>query len=216
MRKMDTIRPETFTADQEWFLCRHVVTEATSTVKNRGEQCQRLSTLPTLSAMSRERNGYYLWNIAMIIFLIDVAVIFCFQVCCITELTYYFILDVTGQIRLSGLVFLGCMAIEIAVAAVIPDTEMQKSFDRISLYVAVGVFVIIHIVALVFVVRKSRNRNRNLRESDKLFRERQQLVNKFAKEREQQKLTQERAKEEETSQQDKVLFVEASRSQGGR
>ena len=36
LKKADTIRPETFTADQEWFLRRHVVTEATSTVKTEG------------------------------------------------------------------------------------------------------------------------------------------------------------------------------------
>lgn len=66
MRKMDTIRPETFTADQEWFLCRHVVTEATSTVKTEGSSANDYP-LYHIKCHVKRKNGYYLWNIAMII-----------------------------------------------------------------------------------------------------------------------------------------------------
>lgn len=72
MRKMDTIRPETFTADQEWFLCRHVVTEATSTVKTEGSSANDYP-LYHIKCHVKRKNGYYLWNIAMII----VRTIFC-------------------------------------------------------------------------------------------------------------------------------------------
>ena len=57
---------------------------------------------------------------------------------------------------LSGLVFLGCMAIENAVAAVIPDPDDQKLFDKICLYVGVACFLCIHVVALIFVIIKVR------------------------------------------------------------
>jgi len=70
-------------------------------------------------------------------------------------------------------------------------------------------------VAVAFVITKSRRRNQKLTESEKCFRETLQLVKKLAKERE-QKIAQEPAKEhDETSDQDKITFVEASRPQGG-
>ena len=49
------------------------------------------------------------------------------------------------------------MAIENAVAASIPDPDKQKSFDRISLYFGIGCFVVIHIVAVAFVITKVRS-----------------------------------------------------------
>ena len=49
------------------------------------------------------------------------------------------------------------MAIENAVAASIPDPDTQKKFDRISLYFGVGCFVVIHIVAVAFVITKVRS-----------------------------------------------------------
>ena len=58
---------------------------------------------------------------------------------------------------LSGLVFLGFMAIENAVAAVIPDPDAPRLFDRICLYVGVGSFLCIHVVALTFVIIKVTN-----------------------------------------------------------
>ena len=57
---------------------------------------------------------------------------------------------------LSGLIFLGFMAIENAVAAVIPNPDDQKMFDRICLYIGIGCFVCIHVVAVVLVVVKVR------------------------------------------------------------
>lgn len=66
LKKADTIRPETFTADQEWFLCRHVVTEATSTVKTEGSSANDYP-LYHIRCHVKRKNGYYLWNIAMII-----------------------------------------------------------------------------------------------------------------------------------------------------
>lgn len=55
---------------------------------------------------------------------------------------------------LSGLVFLGFMAIENAVAAVIPDPAAQRLFDRICLYLGVACFLSTHVVALTFVIIK--------------------------------------------------------------
>lgn len=52
--------------------------------------------------------------------------------------------------------FLCCMAIENAVAATIPDPQKQKYFDRICIYVGLGCFLVIHIVAVVFVITKVR------------------------------------------------------------
>ena len=66
LRKADTIRPETFTADQEWCLCRHVVTEAASTVKTEGSSANDYP-LYHIKCHVKRKNGYYLWNIAMII-----------------------------------------------------------------------------------------------------------------------------------------------------
>ena len=48
------------------------------------------------------------------------------------------------------------MAIENAVAAVIPNPDDQKMFDRICLYIGIGCFLCIHVVAVVLVVVKVR------------------------------------------------------------
>ena len=66
LRRADTIRPETFTADQEWYLCRHVVTESTRTVKTEGSSANDYP-LYHIKCHVKRKNGYYLWNIAMII-----------------------------------------------------------------------------------------------------------------------------------------------------
>ena len=55
LKKADTIRPETFTADQEWFLCRHVVTEATSTVKTEGSSAKLMTTLCTIKVSCQKK-----------------------------------------------------------------------------------------------------------------------------------------------------------------
>lgn len=49
------------------------------------------------------------------------------------------------------------MAIENAIAASIPHYDTQKKFDRISLYFGIGCFVVIHIVAVAFVITKVRS-----------------------------------------------------------
>jgi len=48
------------------------------------------------------------------------------------------------------------MAIENAVAASISVPYTQKRFDRISLYFGIGCFLVIHIVAVAFVITKVR------------------------------------------------------------
>ena len=58
---------------------------------------------------------------------------------------------------MSGLVFLCCMAIENAVAASIPNPDTQKRFDRICLYFGIGCFLVIHILAVAFVIKKVRS-----------------------------------------------------------
>ena len=46
------------------------------------------------------------------------------------------------------------MAIENAVAAVVPNPDTQKWFDRICLYIGIGCFLCIHVVALIIVTKK--------------------------------------------------------------
>ncbi|XP_020630630.1 acetylcholine receptor subunit alpha-type acr-7-like [Orbicella faveolata] len=70
LRKADTIRPETFTADQEWYLCRHMVTKATITEKAEGISSPNDYPLYHITCHVKRKNGYYLWNMAMVIFLI--------------------------------------------------------------------------------------------------------------------------------------------------
>ena len=64
--KEDAIRSETFTAGQEWSLCSHVVTEADTTVRTEGSSENNYS-LYHMRCHVKRKNGYYLWNIAMII-----------------------------------------------------------------------------------------------------------------------------------------------------
>lgn len=236
-RKPDTLRPETFTADQEWHLCRNVVTESTSTVSSEGSSANDYP-LYHIKCHVKRRSGYYLWNITMIIFLISLLSFCSFSVeisspsdrlsvtltLLLTAVAFKFVvsqslptisyLTFLDKYVLCGLLFLGCMAIENAVAAIIPDVPTQKDFDQICLYVAVGCFVFIHGVFLVFVFDKSRARNRILSENDKKFREMLQSVKNYAMEREQRTIQEPEAKDVERSQQDKVLVVQASPNQG--
>ena len=64
MTKEDAIRTETFTADQEWFLCKHVVTEPASLSE---ENSANHYPLYYIRCHVKRKSGYYLWNIAMII-----------------------------------------------------------------------------------------------------------------------------------------------------
>lgn len=236
-RKPDTLRPETFTADQEWHLCRNVVTESTSTVSSEGSSANDYP-LYHIKCHVKRKSGYYLWNITMIIFLISLLSFCSFSVeisspsdrlsvtltLLLTAVAFKFVvsqslptisyLTFLDKYVLCGLLFLGCMAIENAVAAIIPDVPTQKHFDQICLYVAVGCFVFIHGVFLVFVFDKSRARNRILSENDKKFREMLQSVKNYAMEREQRTIQEPEAKDVERSQQDKVLVVQASPNQG--
>jgi len=229
LKKADTIRPETFTADQEWFLCRHVVTESTSTVKTEGSSANDYP-LYHIRCNVKRKNGYYLWNIAMIIFLIDMLSFCSFSVdvsepsdrlsvtltLLLTAVAFKFVvsqslptisyLTLLDKYVLSGLVFLCCMAIQNAVVAVIPSPDDQKLFDRICLYVGVSCFLCVHIVGLIFVVIKSKARNEALSKSEKMFREQQQRVNNYAMER-QKKLKQ---KPQETMEEGKVLIVDSN------
>jgi len=66
LRREDTIRTETFTADQEWYLCSHVVTEATSLEKKKGGS-RNCYPVYNIKCHVKRKYGYYLWNIAMII-----------------------------------------------------------------------------------------------------------------------------------------------------
>ena len=66
MNKNDAIRTDTFTADQEWFLCSHVDTEPTKT-ENTPRSSKNDYPLYNISLHVKRKNGYYLWNIAMII-----------------------------------------------------------------------------------------------------------------------------------------------------
>lgn len=233
LKKADTIRPETFTADQEWFLCRHVVTESTSTVKTEGSSVNDYP-LYHIRCHVKRKNGYYLWNIAMIIFLIDILSFCSFSVditspsdrlsvtltLLLTAVAFKFVvsqslptisyLTLLDKYVLSGLVFLGCMAIENAVAAVIPDPDDQKLFDRICLYIGIGCFLCIHVVALTFVVIKSKARNEALFKSAKEFREQQERVNNHAMERQSKRDQKRPAAGQESQRQDKVVLVESS------
>lgn len=55
---------------------------------------------------------------------------------------------------LSGFVFLCAIALENAVAAVISDKDVQKAFDRYWFYIALGAFVLIHLIGIVVIVMK--------------------------------------------------------------
>lgn len=239
LKKPDTLRPETFTADQEWHLCRNVVTESTSTVSSEGSSANDYP-LYHIKCHVKRKNGYYLWNIVMIIFLISLLSFCSFSVeisspsdrlsvtltLLLTAVAFKFVvsqslptisyLTLLDKYVLCGLLFLGCMAIENAVAAaLILDSAAQKKFDRICLYVGIGCFVCIHVVFLVFVIVKSRTRNRILSENDKKFLEMLRRVKNYAMEQEQRKTEEPEAKDTERSQQDKVLVVKASPHQGG-
>lgn len=232
LKRADTIRPETFTADQEWFLCRHVVTESTDTIKTEGSSANDFP-LYHIKCHVKRKNGYYLWNIAMIIFLIDILSFCSFSVdisspsdrlsvtltLLLTAVAFKFVvaqslptisyLTLLDKYVLSGLIFLGFMAIENAVAAVIPNPDDQKMFDRICLYIGIGCFLCIHVVAVVLVVVKSKARNKALYQSAKDFREQQQRVNKYAVER-QRRLEQLPPKEQQMPGKGKAVPVDSS------
>ena len=55
---------------------------------------------------------------------------------------------------LSGLIFLFGVAVENGVVVAIPGDSLQKLFDSLCFYIAVGVFGLIHIVFIITVLVK--------------------------------------------------------------
>jgi len=70
LRKEDRIEPVTFTADQEWYLCKHVVTESTTqhiaNVAGPKESSDRDYPLYHIKFHVKRKSGYYFWNFAML------------------------------------------------------------------------------------------------------------------------------------------------------
>ena len=71
LRKEDRIDPVTFTADQEWDLCKHVVTESTTqhiaNVAGPKESSSRDYPLYHIKCHVRRKTHYYFWNFTMVI-----------------------------------------------------------------------------------------------------------------------------------------------------
>ena len=71
LRKEDRIEPVTFTADQEWYLCKHVVTESTTqhigNVAGPNESSIRDYPLYVIKCHVKRKRGCYFWNFAMVI-----------------------------------------------------------------------------------------------------------------------------------------------------
>lgn len=54
---------------------------------------------------------------------------------------------------ISGLVFLFCIAVENGLVVALPD-NIKREVDKICLYIAIVVFVLIHIIAVIVVLLK--------------------------------------------------------------
>ena len=71
LRKEDRIEPVTFTADQEWHLCKHVVTESTTQqighATGHYASSERDYPLYLIKCHVKRKSGYYVWNFAMVI-----------------------------------------------------------------------------------------------------------------------------------------------------
>lgn len=65
MKKVDNLRPETFTAGQEWHLHRFVITEAESTRHSEGSSVNNYP-MYHMRVFVQRKNGFYLWNVAFI------------------------------------------------------------------------------------------------------------------------------------------------------
>lgn len=66
MMRKDWIRPETFTAVQEWNLQRFVITISEST-QHSAASSNNNYPMYHIKAFVRRKNGFYLWNIALIV-----------------------------------------------------------------------------------------------------------------------------------------------------
>ena len=66
MKLRDNLRPETFTASQEWHLHRFVITKSESTHHSEGSSVNNYP-MYHMKVFVRRKNGFYLWNVALIV-----------------------------------------------------------------------------------------------------------------------------------------------------
>ncbi|XP_032236006.2 cys-loop ligand-gated ion channel isoform X2 [Nematostella vectensis] len=214
MTRMDNVRHETFTAVHEWELGDHVATEATRTKDNQASSANNYP-IYHIRAHVRRKNGYYLWNVVTIMLLIGALAFASFSVdisapadrlsvtltLLLTAVAFKFVvsqslptisyLTILDKYVLAVLVFLCGVAVENAVAAAISRQSVQKLFDRICLYVFVGIYVLIHIIGLIVVIIKTRGVSQRMANLSRAYKDRSREIAGWLKKAEKEKLEQE-------------------------
>ncbi|KXJ08495.1 ligand-gated ion channel 50 [Exaiptasia diaphana] len=191
MKRKDWIRPETFTAVQQWNLQRFVVTISESTQHSTASSNNNYP-MYHIKAFVRRKNGFYLWNVALIVFLITALSFTSFSVpisesadrlsvtltLLLTAIAFKFVvsqslptisyLTLLDMYVISGLVFLFCIAVENGLVVALP-VKIQKEVDRICLFTAIAIFVLIHIIAVIVVLMKKRKVDKTVLEYAKKY-----------------------------------------------
>ena len=167
----DNIQTWTFTAKQEWELQSHVLTSKTATDNEQGTSRNRYP-IYNVTLHVKRKYSFYVYNIALIMWLITgltfssfvidakdpgnrlqvtltlllTAVAFKFAVTqLIPPVSYQTLMD---RYILFCLIFLFSMSVQNAVSGGITNSLTQKLFEQITLYIAVGTFVLSNTVFL--------------------------------------------------------------------
>ncbi|XP_066292111.1 glycine receptor subunit alpha-4-like isoform X1 [Branchiostoma lanceolatum] len=185
----DTIRTDTFTGSHEWELYGHLLCKPAITGQHQSTSHQRYA-LYNITAHVQRKMGFYVWNIAFIMFLIMALSFTAFSVppnepadrlsvtltLLLTSVAFKFVvtqslptisyLTLLDKYVLLCMIFQCLMAVQNALASIMSNAWL---FDVISMGVLAGVVFFTHLVFGVLMFIKIRGTNKQLGQADKEY-----------------------------------------------
>ncbi|XP_078691440.1 cys-loop ligand-gated ion channel-like isoform X1 [Branchiostoma floridae x Branchiostoma belcheri] len=195
----DTIRTDTFTGSQEWELFGHLLCKPSITNQDQSTSHYRYP-LYNITAHVQRKMGFYVWNIAFIMFLIMALSFTAFSVppnepadrlgvtltLLLTSVAFKFVvtqslptisyLTLLDKYVLLCMIFQCLMAVQNALASIVSNAWL---FDLVSMAVLAGIVFFTHLVFGVLMFVKIRSTNKQLRQADKEYLELCENIDQF-------------------------------------
>ncbi|CAH1248298.1 CHRNA6 [Branchiostoma lanceolatum] len=189
MGAKDTIRTDSFTASQEWKLYGHLLCDHDVTKKDLSTSDKQFP-LYHITMHVKRKSGFYVWNVALLMFLIMSLSFTAFSVSpdkpesrlsvsltlLLTSVAFKFMisqnLPTISYLTLLDKYVLLCMIFQCLVAvqnALVSAVTNPVVFDRVSMAVLGGLVIFAHLVLGIVIWRKKRKANNVLRKAKKEY-----------------------------------------------
>ncbi|KAI8502325.1 hypothetical protein Bbelb_199130 [Branchiostoma belcheri] len=189
MGAKDTIRTDTFTASQEWKLYGHLLCEHDVTKRDLSTSDKQFP-LYNITLHVKRKTGFYVWNVALLMFLIMSLSFTAFSVSpdkpesrlsvsltlLLTSVAFKFMvsqnlptisyLTLLDKYVLLCMIFQCLVAVQNALVSAVPNPQV---FDRISMAVLGGLVIFAHLVFGILIWRKKRKTNALLSRAKKEY-----------------------------------------------